>query len=95
MQTEMIAITQYCTVHEIDISFVHSLADEGLIEVTIMEGSPFIHTEQLHELELYTRWHHDMGINTEGIDVIRQLLDKVKRMQLEIETLRSRLRLYE
>ncbi|HJT74873.1 MAG TPA: chaperone modulator CbpM [Chitinophaga sp.] len=95
MQTELIAISQYCTIHEIDVSFVNSLADEGLIEVTVVEGNPFISTTQLHELEIYTRWYHDMGINTEGIDVIRQLLDKVKRMQTEIDTLRNRLRIYE
>ncbi|MVT08481.1 chaperone modulator CbpM [Chitinophaga tropicalis] len=95
MQTELIAISQYCTIHEIDVSFVHSLADEGLIEVTVVEGAPFISTAQLQELEIYTRWHHDMGINTEGIDVIRQLLDKVKRMQAEIDILRNRLRIYE
>jgi hypothetical protein len=95
MQTTLIAITQYCTIHEVDISFVHALANEGLIEITIEEGDPFISEGQLHTLELYTRWHHDMGINIEGIDVIQQLLDKVRRMQGEMALLKSRLRLYE
>jgi hypothetical protein len=95
MQAALIAITQYCTIHEIDTTFVHSLADEGLIAITVVEGDGFISEEQLQDLEIYTRWHYEMGINPEGIDVARHLLGKIKHMQTEISTLRERLQLYE
>jgi hypothetical protein len=81
--------------HNIDHSFISSLQAEGLIEITIDSEEEFIEEDQLHELETYTRWHHELGINTEGIDAIRHLLDKVRQMQFEINSLRNKLKLYE
>jgi hypothetical protein len=95
MQTTLIAITQYCSIHEIEADFVNSLADEGLIAITVVEGDRFISEEQLQDLELYTRWYAEMGVNTEGIEVIKHLLDKIRYMQSEITALRGRLHLYE
>jgi hypothetical protein len=87
-----IAITQYCTVHNVDITFVQTLAAEGLINLT--DGDE-ITEEQLPDLELYTRWHSEMGINPEGMDVIRHLLQRIRGMQTEMEALKTRLHLYE
>ncbi|MBW8682780.1 chaperone modulator CbpM [Chitinophaga rhizophila] len=95
MQATLIAIQQYCSVHEIESNFVDSLADEGLIAITVVEGNSFVSEEQLQDLELYTRWYHEMGVNTAGIDVIRHLLDRIRHMQMEISHLRARLHLYE
>ncbi len=95
MQTALIAITQYCSIHEIETDFINSLADEGLIAITVVEGDRFISEEQLQDLELYTRWYCEMGINTEGIEVVKHLLDKIRHMQSEITSLRERLQLYE
>jgi len=94
MQTELIAISQYCSVHNIDSSFISALADEGLIAVTIVEGGSYIESEQLSDLEIYTRWHAELGINTEGIDIIKYLLDKIKVMQRDMEQLEHKLQLY-
>lgn len=91
----MISITHYCTIHNIDTSFVQALANEGLIVLTITTGEPFIEEEQLPDLENYTRWHYEMGVNTEGIDVIRHLLSRIRRMQEEMRNLQMRLSLYE
>jgi len=95
MQAALIAITQYCTIHEVEVNFVESLADEGLIAITVVEGNRFVSEEQLHDLELYTRWYAEMGLNTEGIEVVKHLLDKIKYMQAELITLRERLQMYE
>ena len=95
MQTELIAISQYCSVHNIDLTFIQSLADEGIIAVTIVEGGSYITEEQLEELEVYTRWHAEMGINTEGIDIIKYLLAKIKAMQSQMEFLQQKLHIYE
>lgn len=95
MQTALIAINQYCSIHEIETDFINSLADEGLIAITVVEGDRFISEEQLQDLELYTRWYCEMGINTEGIEVVKHLLDKIRHMQSEITSLRERLQLYE
>ena len=91
----MISITQYCTIHNIDADFIDALAEEGLIVLTIATDGTFIEEEQLSDLESYTRWHYEMGVNTAGIDVIRHLLGRMRDMQSEMDTLRMRLRLYE
>jgi len=95
MKKELIAITTYCTLHDIDESFIASLKEEGLIEITVENNDEFIEEEQLHELEIYTRWHHEMGINTEGIDAIRHLLNRLRHVQNELNSLKNRLRIYE
>ena len=95
MNREMFAISTYCSVHSIDLSFISSLIDEGLITVTNSEEGDFIEEEQLHELEIYTRWHHELGINPEGMDAMRHMVDKLRHLQAEIGRLRTKLRFYE
>lgn len=95
MKKELFAITTYCSLHGIDHSFITSLSEEGLINITIENEDEFIEEEQLPDLEIYTRLHHEMGINTEGIDAIRHLVHKLRNMQSELNSLKARLRLYE
>lgn len=96
METEyLIAVDEFCTNHDIEISFINSLQETGLIEITTIEESGFIDTEQLLLLEKYMRFYYELNINLEGIDTIKHLLLRVKAMQDEITALRNRLRLYE
>ena len=91
----MFAITTYCSLHGVDHSFITSLSEEGLINITLEDNDEFIEEEQLPDLEIYTRWHHDMGINTEGIDAIRHLVHKLRDVQAELNSLKARLKMYE
>lgn len=93
MNTELIIIQEYCTKSQIDFDFVEQLENEGLIELTIVDNEKYIHISQLKALERYTRWHYDLAINVEGIDVIRNLLDKIDEMQQEIQQLKQVMRL--
>ena len=95
MKKELFAISTYCSLHGIDHSFITSLSEEGLISITVENDNEFIGEEQLPDLEIYTRWHHDMGINIEGIDAIRHLVHKLRDVQSELNSLKTRLRLYE
>jgi hypothetical protein len=95
MSTEQFAVSTFCMLHNIDRSFIHSLANEGMITVTYANNDEFIEEEQLYELELFARWYQELGINLEGIDVIRHLVERVKGLQGEIAVLKSRLRSYE
>jgi len=95
MKKELFAITTYCSLHGIDHSFITSLSEEGLINITVENNDEFIEEEQLPDLEIYTRWHHDMGINTEGIDAIRHLVHKVRELQAELNSLKARLKVFE
>lgn len=95
MKKELYALTTYCTMHGIDHSFITSLREEGLISITVENNDEYIEDEQLQDLEIYTRWHHEMGINTEGIDVIRHLVNRLREVHGELNSLRARLKLYE
>lgn len=95
MERELFAVATYCTIYNVEHSFIDSLRNEGLIEITIENEGEFIPGEQLPDLEIYTRWHHELGINPAGIDAIRHLVKRLKDMQIELNSLKNRLRNYE
>lgn len=95
MERELFAVATFCTIHNVEHSFIDSLRSEGLIEITIENESEFIPEEQLPDLEIYTRWHHDLGINPAGIDAIRHLVSRLKDMQMELNSLKNKLSIYE
>jgi len=96
MQKEnLIALDEFCNRHNIEISFISSLQQTGLIEISTIENSGFIHVSQLQQLEKFLRFYYDLDINLEGIETITHLLQRINSMQEEIISLRNRLRLYE
>jgi hypothetical protein len=92
---KLIAINEFCINHKIEISFISSLQQTGLIEITTIKEIQFIDVDQLRQLEKIVRFYYDLDINLEGIETITHLLNRIKTMQDEIITLRNRLRLYE
>jgi chaperone modulatory protein CbpM len=96
MQAEkLVAVDIFCANHNIDISFVSSLKQIGLIEITTIEEISFIDLTQLEQLEKIVRFYYDLDINLEGIETINHLLQRIKALQDENTLLRNRLRLYE
>jgi hypothetical protein len=91
----LISTAEFCQHHNIDISFINSLQDFGLVDITIMEGSGFIQEDQLEEIEKMVRLYYDLNINFEGIDAIRHLLEHIQIMQNELTALKNRLQFYE
>ena len=92
---EMVAASEFCISHNVEISFLHSLGEAGLIEIITIEETVFINSDHLPELEKLVRLHYDMDINLEGIETIHHLLQQIKTMQNEMQALRNRLSLYE
>jgi hypothetical protein len=96
MKTEyLVAIDEFCTSHNIEISFISSLQRSGLIEITTIKESDFIEADKLQQLEKFVRLYYDLDINLEGIETISYLLQRIGSMQDEIRALRNKLRLYE
>ena len=91
----LISIDEFCASHNIEISFISSLQQSGLIEVTTIEESGFIEADQLQKLEKFIRLYYELDINLEGIETINYLLQRINAMQDEIRILRNRIRLYE
>lgn len=95
MDENLIAIETLCTVHNIEVAFITSLQQSGLIEVTTIQQKHFITIEHLPQVEKYIRFHYDFDINLEGIETIAHLLGRLENIQGEVSSLRKRLHLYE
>lgn len=96
MKTDhLVPLDVYCTSNDIEISFISSLHEAGLVEITTIEEAGFFDSEQLQQLERYLRFYYELNINLEGIDAIKHLLNRVNTMHEEITALKNRLRLYE
>jgi DNA-binding transcriptional MerR regulator len=95
MQPEgLIAVREFCTSHHLEISFVQSLHEYGLIETTTIEQSTFIYDRDLSKLEQLTRLR-DLDINLEGIEAITHLLNRMEEMHHEIMRLKNKLNRHE
>jgi hypothetical protein len=96
MKTEnLIAVNEFCINHKIEISFISSLQQTGLIEFTTIEEDIYIDEDQLRQLEKIARLYYELDINIEGIETIHHLLQRINSLQDEIIMLRNKLRLYE
>lgn len=91
----LVPIAIFCQHEEVEITFVRSLEERGLIQVIIQEEERYIAPEHLPRLEQLARMHYQLDINLEGIEALSHLLERVERMQEDLRTLRERLRLYE
>ena len=92
---EMISANEFCVYHNIDLSFIISLQDSGLIEIAIIEEKIFVPTSELSKVEKLVRLYYEMDINLEGIETITYLLQKMSEMQEQVLQLNNRLRMYE
>jgi len=92
---DLIAVNEFCVNHNIEISFLTLLQQNGLIEISTIESEHFVEKEQLPRLEKYVRFYYDLDINLEGIETISYLLQRIENLQYEIIKLKNRLRLYD
>lgn len=92
---QMIPADEFCIHHNIEISFIYSLQESGLIEVSRHEEKIFVPVSQLGQLEKMVRLYYEMDINLEGIETISYLLQRMNDMQQELLQLTNRLRMYE
>ena len=92
---DLVIVSEYCQKCHIDPSFIILLEEGGLIDINITDGERYLFSSQLRDLEQYTRMYYDLSINIEGIDAIHHMLDRMRNLQAEIQSLRNRLHLYE
>jgi chaperone modulatory protein CbpM len=92
---EMIPLETFCTYYQVERSFVETLESYGLVSISSREEQRFILTEEVVELEKFSRLYYDLNINVPGIDALKHLLEKLKELQQETENLKARLRIYE
>jgi len=90
-----IPLDQLCTHYKVEMSFFTSLNEFGLIEITTIERSHFVHMDKAKDIEKIIRMHQELGINFEGIDTIFNLLEKINVLQDELIATKNKLGLYE
>ena len=73
---DLIPAKDFCVHHNIEYSFISSLQNSGLINVTSVKRSTFIHVDEMKKLEKFVRLHYDFDINVEGLETINHLLEK-------------------
>ena len=95
MQDEnFISVKELCMHHNIEIDFIQSLHDHGLIELTTIEEHILIPITKLAEVEKMIRIYYDLDVNIEGIDVIWHLLKRLEEADDKICKLKNKLRFY-
>lgn len=96
METKnVITITEFCQHYKIPESFILSLKEYELIEISTENNAPCIYVTEIQSIEKLIRFHFEMDINLEGIHAISNLLNKVEEMQEDIRILNNKLEFYQ
>lgn len=93
-EQDLILANDFCLHHRVELNFIYTLQEFGLMEIVKKEEDLYIPVQHLHELERMIRLHYDLNVNMEGIDVILHLLEKLQRTQEEVVRLRNQLKFY-
>ena len=88
MNRTLIKITEISQSGNIEISFIKQLHHNGLIEIIVENHIEFVDEGILPKIEQYHTWYADLEINIEGIEVIRNLLDKIEQLKEEVRALK-------
>ena len=92
---ELIPAGEFCTYHQVEVSFLQNLHDSGLIVLTIRDGVVFLDAGELSTVERFARWHYELAINTEGIEALSHVLGRFEQLIDENRRLRAHLLRYE
>ena len=91
----LITITDFCVYHNIEDTFITSLHDAGLVEITTVDHTTYIPEGELQKLEKMIRLHNELEINIAGIEAITHLLQKVEALNEHLQQMRNRLVFYD
>lgn len=94
MANNFIPAKEFCMHYQVEYAFIYSLHESGLVQVSGPETEPVFDEEELPNVERMVRMHEDLGINIEGIEAIVPLLNRIEKMQDEMNDLRNRLRFF-
>ncbi|PWT73435.1 MAG: MerR family transcriptional regulator [Bacteroidetes bacterium] len=90
-EEDLMSAEECCAHYQIELSFIQSLNEYGLIEINRIESTEFIQKDKLLELEKFIHLHYDLDINFAGLDAINHLLERIKDLQHELTLLKSKM----
>lgn len=85
MENIRISVIQFSQYHKIEPQFVIDLYENGLVILSKSEQEYYIEEEQLNSVEKYVKFHYDLGVNLEGIEVIHHLLNQITTLQQKLK----------
>ncbi|UIR55141.1 chaperone modulator CbpM [Sphingobacterium sp. SRCM116780] len=89
METTLIRLTDYCNSRKVEITFIETLNEYGLLHIIVQQEEKYIEEEQLRDLERFANWYYDLDVNPAGIEVANHLIHKVEHLQDELQRLKN------
>lgn len=95
LPNDLIPAHDFCIYHHVEITFVRTLAQRGLINIVTVEQTDYVRPEQLSHLEKLVRLHQDLAIHPDDLDIVSNLLEQVDDLRRQVITLQNQLKFYE
>ena len=89
--TNYILITKLCSVYEVEHSFFEELEEFGLIEMKQIEHQYCVEEDRISEIEKILRIRTELKLNTEGIDVVLNLFQKLDHLPEDLRVMKQQL----
>jgi len=91
----LVPVHHFCLYHQVELSFIDSLQEYGLIKMIVIKDNKYLWQEDLREIEKMSQFYYELGINLEGIEVISNLLNQNASLQRELEIVLKKLNLFD
>ncbi len=85
MKNITISVVQFSQYHQIEPQFVLDLYQNGLVVLYERNQEFFIEEDDLTNVERYIKFHYELGVNLEGLEVISHLLKQIEVLQKQIK----------
>lgn len=91
---QLIPASEFCRHHQVEVNFIYSLQEYGLVELVTKEHVDYFSSASLDMVEKILRLHYELNINLEGIDVVLHLLNQLNAARQEANELKNELQFY-
>lgn len=92
---QYILLDKFCRHTNISDVFLKKLIEFDMISHQQIDNTLYLLEDEIDTIERMFRLHQDFGINTQGLDIINEMLLRIEEMESEILYLKKRLSLYE
>ncbi|MGG5208425.1 chaperone modulator CbpM [Chryseobacterium sp. MIQD13] len=89
--SERISREELVKIYNIEITFFDELVEVGLLNVETENEIRYLLYEDLPVFERFTNWHYDLEINLPGLEVIDDMLRRIKDLKKENRDLMNKL----
>jgi len=94
METNFISVDDFCGHYKVEVNFIKSLEEYGLIKTKSIKKTIFIKADDLTGLERYIRLHKELDINMEGLHAVSHLLNQLELLQRKVDALNNEINYY-